>query len=138
MALAYSSRTANATRSELGSRFAHLQNLDGMPLTLFARFAWVHDWTSPPSLNAAFQTLPGASFTVNGAAPATDSALASAGAVLQIAPNWTLAGKFESRTRIALPDLLRHPHSARDMVKLRKKCRGAWAKPFAVRSPFGT
>jgi uncharacterized protein with beta-barrel porin domain len=58
-ALAYSSRTANATRSELGSRFAHLQNLDGMPLTLFARFAWVHDWTSPPSLNAAFQTLPG-------------------------------------------------------------------------------
>jgi uncharacterized protein with beta-barrel porin domain len=96
LALAYSSRTANATRSELGSRFAHLQNLDGMPLTLFARFAWVHDWTSPPSLNAAFQTLPGASFTVNGAAPATDSALASAGAVLQIAPNWTLAGKFEA------------------------------------------
>jgi hypothetical protein len=36
-----------------------LQNLDGMPLTLFARFAWVHDWTSSPSLNAAFQTLPG-------------------------------------------------------------------------------
>ena len=58
--------------------------------------AWVHDWTSPPSLNAAFQTLPGASFTVNGAEPATDSALASAGAELQIAPNWTLAGKFEA------------------------------------------
>jgi hypothetical protein len=86
LALAYSSRTANATRSELGSRFAHLQNLDGMPLTLFARFAWVHDWTSPPSLNAAFQTLPGASFTVNGAAPATDSALASAGAVRNAVP----------------------------------------------------
>jgi uncharacterized protein with beta-barrel porin domain len=67
-----------------------------MPLTLFARFAWVHDWTSPPGLNAAFQTLPGASFTVNGAAPATDSALASAGAELQIAPNWTLVGKFEA------------------------------------------
>jgi len=57
-----------------------------MPLTLFARFAWMHDWTSPPSLNAAFQTLPGASFTVNGAAPATDSALASAGAELQSPP----------------------------------------------------
>ena len=66
-----------------------------MPLTLFARFAWVHDWTSPPSLNAAFQTLPGASFTVNGAAPPKDSALATAAAELHMTKNWSLAAKFD-------------------------------------------
>jgi uncharacterized protein with beta-barrel porin domain len=43
-----------------------------------------------------FQGLPGASFTVNGAAPPTDSALASGSAELRLHPNWSLTGKFES------------------------------------------
>jgi hypothetical protein len=38
-----------------------------------------------PILAAAFQTLPGASFIVNGATPAQNSALASAGAELRLA-----------------------------------------------------
>jgi hypothetical protein len=108
-----------------------------MPLTLFARFAWVHDWTSPPSLNAAFQTLPGASFhrQWRGASDGLRARLGRRGVANR--PQLDARGQIRARTRIALPDLLRHRHSARDLVKLRKKCRGAWAKPFAARSPFG-
>jgi hypothetical protein len=35
-----------------------------------ARVAWAHDGMSDPTLAAAFQTLPGASFIVNGVTPA--------------------------------------------------------------------
>jgi uncharacterized protein with beta-barrel porin domain len=50
---------------------------------------------SNPSLAAAFQTLPGASFIVNGATPARNSALASAGAELRLVNGVTLPGKFD-------------------------------------------
>jgi uncharacterized protein with beta-barrel porin domain len=64
-------------------------------LTLRSRLAWAHDWVSDPSLAAVFQALPGASFIVNGAVPAKDSALASAGAELKLANGVTLSGKFD-------------------------------------------
>jgi uncharacterized protein with beta-barrel porin domain len=48
-----------------------------------------------PSLAAVFQTLPGASFIVNGALPAKDSALVSAGAEYRLANGLTLLGKFD-------------------------------------------
>jgi len=48
-----------------------------------------------PALGAVFQSLPGASFTVNGAAPPHNSALASAGAELRVAPSWSLSAKFD-------------------------------------------
>ena len=72
--------TANDTRSELGARFDNLTTFDGMPLILRARLAWAHDWVTNPALDAVFQSLPGASFVVNGAAPPENSALVSAGA----------------------------------------------------------
>jgi hypothetical protein len=50
---------------------------------LRGKLAWAHDWITDPSLAALFQALPGASFIVNGATPAKDSALASAGAELR-------------------------------------------------------
>jgi hypothetical protein len=40
-----------------------------------ARVAWAHDGMSDPTLAAAFQTLPGASFIVNDVTPAKNSAL---------------------------------------------------------------
>jgi uncharacterized protein with beta-barrel porin domain len=54
-------------------------------LTLRGRLAWAHDWITDPSLAAVFQALPGASFIVNGATPAKNAALASAGAELKLA-----------------------------------------------------
>jgi autotransporter-associated beta strand protein/T5SS/PEP-CTERM-associated repeat protein len=95
-ALAFNSRNATDTRSELGARFDRLLLLNpNAALTMRARVAWAHDWVSDPTLAAVFQTLPGASFIVNGAAPAKNSALTSAGAELRLANGVTLIGKFD-------------------------------------------
>jgi autotransporter-associated beta strand protein len=94
--LTYNSRTAHDIRSELGARFDHvaLVDLTGV-LTLRSRLAWAHDWASDPSLAAAFQALPGPSFIVNGATPASNSLLASAGAELRLANGVTFLGRLD-------------------------------------------
>lgn len=94
--LTYQGRTASDIRSELGARFdrAMLVTPNSI-LTLRGRAAWAHDWVSDPAINAAFQALPGASFIVNGAAPARDAALASAGAELKFSNGVTLSAKFD-------------------------------------------
>ncbi|MFL6834038.1 MAG: autotransporter outer membrane beta-barrel domain-containing protein, partial [Xanthobacteraceae bacterium] len=95
-ALAYNARTATDTRSELGARFDRLLLLNpNAALTMRARVAWAHDWVSDPTLAALFQTLPGASFVVNGATPAKNSVLTSAGGELRLANGVTLIGKFD-------------------------------------------
>jgi uncharacterized protein with beta-barrel porin domain len=83
-------------RGELGARFdaVEIARRDAM-LALFGRLAWAHDWVSDPSLMPVFLGLPGASFIVNGATPAHDSALASAGAELRFANGVALIGKFD-------------------------------------------
>ncbi len=83
------------TRSELGARFDDPTLLGTMPLILRARLAWAHDWVSNPALGATFQSLPGASFTVNGAPIPQNSALTSAGAELHMTPNWSFAARFD-------------------------------------------
>ena len=93
--LSFNSRNASDTRSELGFRFDEGVMLGAMPLTLRARAAWAHDWITNPTLTAAFESLPGAGFVVNGAVPAKDRALASVGGDLHIAPNWMLQAKFD-------------------------------------------
>jgi uncharacterized protein with beta-barrel porin domain len=87
----------NATdvRGEIGSRFDAPTLVAGLPLILRGRVAWAHDFVNNPSLSAAFETLPGGSFTVNGAPIAHESALTSAGAELFITPRWTLLAKFD-------------------------------------------
>jgi autotransporter-associated beta strand protein len=95
-ALAFGSRDATDTRSELGARFDRALALyPNAVLTLRGRLAWAHDWVSDPTLMPAFQALPGASFIVNGAIPAPDSALASAGAELRFANGISLLAKFD-------------------------------------------
>ncbi|HEX3504581.1 MAG TPA: autotransporter domain-containing protein [Xanthobacteraceae bacterium] len=94
--LSYASMNATDTRSELGARFDNLQIVDSMPLVLRGRLAWAHDWfTNAAALNAVFQTLPGSSFTVDGAAPPKNSALTTAAAELHITSNWTAIAKFD-------------------------------------------
>src|SRR5262245_6703753 len=95
-ALGFNSRNATDTRSELGGRFDRVLLLNPeAALTLRARVAWAHDWVSDPTLAAAFQALPGASFVVNGATPAKNSALTSAGAELRLANGVALLAKFD-------------------------------------------
>ncbi|MDB5599849.1 MAG: autotransporter protein [Xanthobacteraceae bacterium] len=95
-ALSYDARTVNATRTELGLWFDKAVALDqGATLALRTRAAWAHDFNNDQSINAAFQTLPGASFTVNGAQAAPNAALLSAGAELRLVNNWSVAAKFD-------------------------------------------
>ena len=72
-ALAYNSRTGTDTRSELGTRFDVRWRSIVTPCSLRARLAWAYDWVSDLALAAVFQTLPGASFVVDGATPAKNS-----------------------------------------------------------------
>jgi T5SS/PEP-CTERM-associated repeat protein len=94
-ALSYPSQNAADVRTELGSRLDAPTLLYGLPLILRGRLAWAHDFVNNPALNPAFESLPGASFTVNGAQIPHDSALTTAGAELFITPRWTLLAKFD-------------------------------------------
>jgi YVTN family beta-propeller protein/autotransporter-associated beta strand protein len=95
-ALAFGSRDATDTRSELGARFDRILAVySNAVLALRGRLAWAHDWVSDPTLVPAFQALPGASFIVDGATLAKNSALTSAGAELRLANGVTLLAKFD-------------------------------------------
>lgn len=93
--LSYAAMNATDVRTEIGSRFDAPTLVAGRPLILRGRLAWAHDFVSNPALGAAFQALPGGSFTVNGAPIPHDSALTSAGAELFLTPRWTLLAKFD-------------------------------------------
>ncbi|MFL9823997.1 autotransporter domain-containing protein [Rhodoplanes sp. SY1] len=99
-ALAYAAQTTTNLRSELGVRLdaavplAHGLLGDGL-ITLRGRLAWAHDTNTDRPVSAAFQMLPGATFTVNGVRPAADSALATAGAEIRWRNGISLAGTFE-------------------------------------------
>jgi autotransporter-associated beta strand protein len=95
-ALTFNGRDATDTRSELGTRFDRVLAIySNAVLALRGRVAWAHDWVSDPTLMPVFQALPGASFIVNGATPAKNSALTSAGAELRLANGVTLLAKFD-------------------------------------------
>ena len=64
-------------------------------LTLRGRLAWAHDYDTDRSIGATFQSLPGASFVVNGAAQASDSALVTASVEKKWLTGWSAAATFE-------------------------------------------
>jgi uncharacterized protein with beta-barrel porin domain len=62
---------------------------------LRGRAAWAHDFNLDRSIGATFQTLPGASFVVNGAAHASDPALVTASDEMKWLNGISLASTFE-------------------------------------------
>jgi uncharacterized protein with beta-barrel porin domain len=94
-ALNYAAKTVTASRSEFGLRSDKSYALDTAILTLRGRTAWAHDFNTDRSIAATFQTLPGASFVVNGARPARDAALTTASAELKWTNGLSLAASFE-------------------------------------------
>ena len=64
-------------------------------LTLRGRAARAHDFNPDRTIAATFQTLPGASFVVNGAAQARDAALATVSAEMKWLNGFSLAATFE-------------------------------------------
>jgi uncharacterized protein with beta-barrel porin domain len=94
-ALSYAAKSATDTRSELGLRTDKAFALTNAVLTLRGRAAWAHDFNPDRALGATFQTLPGASFVVNGAAQARDAALVTASAEMKWLNGWSAAASFE-------------------------------------------
>jgi uncharacterized protein with beta-barrel porin domain len=94
-ALAYNATSVTDTRSEVGLRTDKSYALSNAILTLRGRFAWAYDFNPDRSIAATFQTLPGASFVVNGAAQAHDSALTTASAEVKWMNGWSAAATFE-------------------------------------------
>jgi uncharacterized protein with beta-barrel porin domain len=78
--LSFASKGVTDPRSELGLRTDRSYALTNAVLTLRGRAAWAYDFNTDRSAGATFQTLPGASFVVNGAAPAPNSALTTGSA----------------------------------------------------------
>ncbi|MFK4383149.1 autotransporter-associated beta strand protein [Bradyrhizobium sp. USDA 223] len=94
-ALAYGAKSVTNTRTELGLRTdKSFAQADGI-VTLRGRLAWAHDFNPDRVIGATFQALPGASFVVNGAAMASDSALVTGSVEKKWLTGWSAAGTFE-------------------------------------------
>ena len=94
-ALNNAAKDVTASRTELGIRTDRSFAMQNAILTLRGRFAWAHDFNSDRNISAVFQTLPGASFVVNGAAQAHDAALTTASAEVKWLNGFSLAATFE-------------------------------------------
>ncbi|MBV8512070.1 MAG: autotransporter domain-containing protein [Xanthobacteraceae bacterium] len=94
--LNYASHTGSATRAELGSWLSNNYLLAGnAEAVVFGRVAWAHDWQEGLQAAATFLTVPTASFIVNGAKPASNIAVVTAGTELRLAQGVSLMGKFD-------------------------------------------
>ena len=94
-ALAYGAKSVTASRSELGLRSDKSFAMQDGIFTLRGRAAWAHDFNTDRLIGATFQTLPGASFVVNGAAQAHDAALVTASTEMKWLNGWSAAATFE-------------------------------------------
>ncbi|CCD95025.1 putative outer membrane autotransporter barrel (fragment) [Bradyrhizobium sp. ORS 375] len=96
-ALAYAGKDVTASRTELGARteksFAQADSL----LTLRGQFAWAHDFNTDRNVQAAFVTLPGSAFVVNGARPSADTALTSLSAEVAWRSGWAASATFDGQ-----------------------------------------
>jgi len=94
-ALAYAAKNVTDLRSERGVRTdMSFAQEDGV-LTLRGRAAWAQNYNNDRNVGATFQTLPGASFVVNGAPQAKNSALVTASAEKKWVNGWSTSGTFE-------------------------------------------
>ncbi len=94
-ALNYAAKDVTDPRTELGVRTDRSFAMPDGILTLRGRFAWAHDFNSDRNISAVFQTLPSASFVVNGAAQAHDSALTTVSLEKKWLNGWSAAATFE-------------------------------------------
>ncbi|MEI9925284.1 MAG: autotransporter domain-containing protein [Bradyrhizobium sp.] len=94
-ALNYAAKDVTDPRTELGVRTDRSFAMPDGILTLRGRFAWAHDFNSDRNISAVFQSLPGASFVVSGAAQAHDSALTTVSLEKKWLNGWSAAATFE-------------------------------------------
>jgi uncharacterized protein with beta-barrel porin domain len=83
------------SRSEPGVRTDKSFALNDAILALRGRAAWAHNFDTERSIAATFQSLPGASFVINGVAQARDAALVTVAAEMTWANGFAAAATFE-------------------------------------------
>lgn len=95
-ALVFGSQTQTATRTEIGLWADHRARVTAdTELLLRGRAAWAHDYDTSRRISPGFVALPGAAFTIDGAAPSPDLALLSAVAELRMQNGLSLSAKFD-------------------------------------------
>ena len=94
-ALSYASRDVSTTRSELGLRADANVSLAGLPLSLRGAIAWVHNFDTAATAIASFQSLPGATFLVSGAALDRNALRTTASAELDLRNGLSIAATFD-------------------------------------------
>jgi len=94
-ALSYASRDVTTTRSELGLRADASFSLAGLPLSLRGGVAWVHNFDTANNTIASFQSLPGATFLVSGAALDRNALRTTATAELDLKNGLSIAATFD-------------------------------------------
>lgn len=94
-ALSYDGKSVVESRSELGLRADRSFTTVTGILTLRGRVAWAHDYNRDRAIAATFQSLPGASFVVNGPTQAADAALATVSAETRWTNGWSATATFE-------------------------------------------
>jgi len=70
--------------------------VQGGVVTLTNRTAWAHDANLSSAATAMFQSLPGSTFTTNGALPSPNALLASFGAEMSWHNGWSVAALLDS------------------------------------------
>jgi uncharacterized protein with beta-barrel porin domain len=127
--LSYAERASRAARSEPGRAATSPLPCQTGLLTLRGCAAWAHDFDSDRSIAATFQALPGASFVVNGAAQASDSALTTASAEMNWVNGWSAALTFEGEFSQTDARLCRQGRAALRLVRRASAaagCQSAW------------
>jgi uncharacterized protein with beta-barrel porin domain len=94
-ALSYGSKSSTFARSELGFRSEKSFSMGEGTFSLRGRAAWAHGANTDRNVTASFQTLPGSSFVVNGAAQAADAALVTGSAERKWPNGWSTVASFE-------------------------------------------
>jgi uncharacterized protein with beta-barrel porin domain len=79
---------------------------------LRGRLAWAHDFNTDRNVQATFLTLPGASFVVNGAQPAADTALTTISAEMLWRNGWSASATADAQ----LSDTT-HSYSGKGVVR---------------------
>ena len=111
-ALGYSGKDVTASRSELGLRSEKAIAYADSTLMLRGRLAWAHDFNTDRNVQATFLALPGASFVVNGANPAADTALTTISAEMLWRNGWSASATADAQ----LSDTT-HSYSGKGVVR---------------------
>ena len=96
LGLSYAAHETTSLPSFVGAQVDGSYTLgDGQMLRPFVRASWVHEFMPQRQIDASFVSIPGASFTVDGARPAGDAARVTGGATWALDASRSLFARFD-------------------------------------------